>query len=105
MRIELQSSREAEVAAPRGAAAPIVTQQVRCYTRVSTCSDAHGTDRKRTTRATEFPFNRLISVGYAWPLRCTKLWILAKQNNSWARFSMAGFAHILRVHSFGEEKR
>ena len=56
----------------------IVTQRVRCYTPVSACSDAHGTDRKRTIRATEIPFTRLISVGYAWPQCCTKLLIWSK---------------------------
>jgi hypothetical protein len=43
---------------------------------IPACSDTHGTARYRTVKVLEFGLNRLLSIEYAWPLRCTAVGLL-----------------------------
>src|SRR4029077_7643309 len=52
-----------------------------CYTPARACSDTHSTDRNRTGGESNFPFTRLYSGSYAWPLLCTEIQFL-KQNRA-----------------------
>ena len=51
-------------------------RRLQCYTPARACSDTHSTDRNRTGGESNFPFTRLYSGSYAWPLLCTEIQFL-----------------------------
>ena len=51
-------------------------RRLQCYTPARACSDTHSTDRNRTGDESNFPFTRLYSGSYAWPLLCTGIQFL-----------------------------
>jgi len=83
-------------------------RRLQCYTPARACSDTHSTDRNRTGSESNFPFTRLYSGSYAWPLLCTEIQFL-KQNRAphvveaWACVN-SRLKSAIRLQRFGEEK-